>query len=238
MIHGAQTSGDSATLRENPCSPVTRPGRPCCFVYDEEQRRILASASKHHLVFELKITLLETKPPVWRRFCVPGEITLDRLHDVIQIVMGWDDCHLHLFKIGGKAYSEEPEEEWEGAEERHHGLCDLVTSARKHFDYKYDFGDDWDHRIVVEKISKAPKGYIAEAKCLGGKRRCPPEDVGGTHGFAEFVLACKDLKHPEHKRNLMWVGGSFDPDDFNPNAVNLELRKYKRWSRPRADGAG
>ena len=195
---------------------------------------MVAKISDLQLAYELKITLLDTKPPVWRWFCVPGEITLDRLHNVIQIVMGWQDHHLHLFKIDGTIYAEKPEEEWEGEEEKYHRLCDLVTSAKAQFDYDYDFGDSWHHRIVVEKISTVPEGHKAVTKCFDGKRRCPPEDVGGTPGFAEFVEACKDPKHPEHKRYLTWVGGSFDPNDFDPEAVNLELFKYVRWSRPRA----
>jgi len=182
----------------------------------------------------LKITLVDTKPPVWRRFSVPVEITLDRLHDVIQIVMGWEDRHLHLFTIEGQTYSEDPEEEWEGEEERHHRLCDLVTSAPTQFEYKYDMGDGWQHKVEVERISPVGKGYVAATKCLAGKRRCPPEDVGGTPGYADFVKACKDPKHPEHKRHLQWVGGSFDPNDFDPEAVTRELYKYARWSRPRA----
>ena len=195
---------------------------------------MLAKAPGIQLAYGLKITLLNTKPPVWRRVCLPGEITLDRLHDIVQIVMGWRDSHLHLFKIKGKTYAENPEEDWEGEEERAHRLSDLVTSSGEHFDYDYDFGDGWHHRVVIEKISKVPEGYKAVTKCLGGKRRCPPEDVGGTHGFVEFLKACKDPRHPEHEQMLMWVGGAFDPNDFDPDAVNLELFKYARWSRPRA----
>lgn len=186
------------------------------------------------LSYELKITLLGIKPPVWRLITVPGEITLDRLHDIFQIVMGWADQHLHLFKIDGKSYAEKPEEEFEGQEEMQHRLRDLVTSARTRFDYRYDFGDGWDHRIVVERISKVPKGYKAVTRCLGGRRRCPPEDVGGTRGFAEFLRACKNPRHPEHEQHLRWVGGSFNPNDFDADAVNLEILKYARWSRPRA----
>jgi hypothetical protein len=183
--------------------------------------------------YELKITLVGTKPPVWRRVWVPGEITLDRLHDIFQIAMGWQDYHLHCFRINGKPYSEKPEEEWEGQEEKSHRLCDLVTSIPADFFYDYDFGDGWQHRVVIESILKVPDGHKALTKCSGGRRQCPPEDVGGVHGFAQFLKACKDPKHPEHKQNLLWVGGAFDPAEFDLNAVTGELRKYGRWSRPR-----
>ena len=196
---------------------------------------MVATATNPDLSYQLKITLLDTKPPVWRRVVVPGEITLDRLHDVIQIVMGWDDYHLHLFKIDGQSYSESPEEEFEGKKEWTYRLCDLVKTAPSSFGYEYDFGDNWHHRVDVEQISKVPEGYKAVTKCLEGKRHCPPEDVGGTSGYAGFLQVIKDPKHPEHKQLLKWAGGSFDPKQFDVDAVNLELLKYARWSRPRAN---
>ena len=183
--------------------------------------------------YELRITLLDTKPPVWRRFAVPGEITLDRLHDVIQIVLGWQDRHLHAFDIDGKRFTEGPEEKEDGQAEKGHRLCDLVTRAKAKFAYEYDFGDDWQHTVVVERITKVPEGHEAILGCLGGKRRCPPEDVGGTGGYDDFLNTIADRKHPIHKELLRWCGGKFDPDEFDDDAVNLELLKYIRWSRPR-----
>lgn len=119
--------------------------------------------------YQLKVTLMGIKPPIWRRFAVPGEITLDRLHDVIQIVMGWQDHHLHLFTIGDQHYSEAPEEEFEGVEEGDFRLCDLIRAPRTCFGYDYDFGDGWKHTVVVEQITPVPKGHEAIIVCLDGK---------------------------------------------------------------------
>ncbi len=181
-----------------------------------------------------KISLAGAKPAIWRRFCVPGEISLDRLHDVIQIVMGWHECHMHRFEIDGKRYTEAPEDmELEGTEESEFRLCDLVLRVKTKFVYEYDFGDGWTHELAVEQIDEVPKGHRACIGCMDGKRACPPEDVGGVDGYAEFLTALKNPKHPEHEHYLDWCGGEFDPNAFDPDAVNLELARYSRWSRPR-----
>lgn len=185
--------------------------------------------------YALKIALNGIKPAIWRRFCVPGEISLDRLHDVIQIVMGWQDSHLHEFEIAGQCYTEAPEtadtDGLEGAEFR---LTDLVARVGAKFRYTYDFGDDWEHTLTLERITPVPENHQACIACMAGKRNCPPEDVGGTDGYQEFLASLSNPRHEEHERMLKWVGGSFDPDAFDVNLVNLELAKYARWSRPRA----
>lgn len=183
--------------------------------------------------YTIKITLLGSKPPIWRRFCVPGEITLDRLHDVIQIVMGWEESHLHRFEINGQRFSEKPEEEADGAEEAGFVLSELLRKARTKFLYEYDFGDGWEHELIVERIDEVPEGHRACIGCIGGKRACPLEDVGGVDGFAEYIAALKNPKHPEHESYREWRG-PFDPSEFGPDAVNFELAKYCRWSRPRS----
>ena len=182
----------------------------------------------------LKITLIGGKPPIWRRFCVPGQITLDRLHDVIQIVMGWEEKHLHCFEVNGQRYTEEPEDmETEGHDEGSFRLCALVPRVGTTFSYEYDFGDGWEHTLDVEDIKPVPEGHAACVACLAGKRSCPPEDVGGMDGFREFLAAIVQPEHPRYKRNRRWVGRKFDPEAFHRNAINLELGKYARWSRPR-----
>ena len=183
--------------------------------------------------YVIKITLLGSKPPIWRRFCVRGDITLDRLHDVIQIVMGWEESHLHRFEINGRRFSEKPEEEADGAEEGGFVLSELLRKARTKFLYEYDFGDGWGHELLVESINEVPEGHRACIGCIEGKRACPPEDVGGIDGYAEYLAALKDPKHPEHKSYQDWRG-SFDPLEFDIDVVNFELAKYCRWSRPRS----
>jgi len=184
--------------------------------------------------YVLKINLVGIKPTIWRRFCVPGEITLDRLHDVIQIVMGWSETHLHRFEISGRRFTEQPEDvDQDGQDEAAVVLHDVVPRAGARFLYGYDFGDNWRHEILVEAIDEVPEAHRACIRCLEGKRACPPEDVGGTGGFDEFLEAIKDRKHPEHQSHMDWCGG-FDPNAFDCDAVNFELARCARWSRPRS----
>jgi Plasmid pRiA4b ORF-3-like protein len=190
--------------------------------------------------YQLKIELAWIEPTIWRRFIVPEDITLDRLHDVIQIVMSWMESHLHEFNIGGKRYTENPESPEDNLEESPVRLNDVITKAGMEFSYVYDFGDDWMHKITVEKIMKTqPKNVNQIIWCIEGKRNCPPEDVGGPHGYEMFCKAIKYKKHPEHESYKRWYSETewypeeFDPESFNQNNVNLELSKYLRWSRPR-----
>jgi hypothetical protein len=146
--------------------------------------------------YVLEITLSGSKPPVWRRFCVPGEISLDRLHDIIQIVMGWQEKHLHCFEIAGQRYTEAPEDrEIEGIEEASFRLCDLAPDPETRFTYEYDFGDGWYHHVSVQSITPIPTGHHGCISCMDGERSCPPEDVGGIDGYREFLTALKDPKH-------------------------------------------
>lgn len=184
--------------------------------------------------YTLKITLSGSKPPIWRRFCLPGAVTLDRLHDVIQIVMGWQETHLHRFEIAHRCYEEKSEEsEADALNEGEYRLCDLVAGKGDRFTYEYDFGDGWRHVLLIEAVTRPPAGHGACVACLDGRRRCPPEDVGGSDGYAEFLSALGDPDHPERASYLEWCGGDFDPAAFDLDAVNLELAKYVRWARPR-----
>ena len=184
--------------------------------------------------FVLRVALDEVRPPVWRRFVVPASITLDLLHDVLQVVMGWEDYHLHEFTIGGTHYTEGPEELYDGHNEK--GLDEngvvlsmLVDTPKAKFTYLYDFGDGWRHTVTVEKIEPIPAGHGVRLVCLAGKRRCPPEDVGGPFGYGEYLHALADPEHDEHQAMLDWRG-EFDPTDFYTEDVNAELAKLIRWS--------
>jgi hypothetical protein len=174
-------------------------------------------------VYQLKITLKDTKPPIWRRVLVPN-CPLDTLHDVIQVAMGWDDDHLHEFEIDGERYTDEASASEMGGEvDAEFDLDDLITKEKTKFTYHYDFGDDWRHEILVEKILPAGKG-VAFALCVDGKRACPPEDCGGPWGYADFVDAIGNPSHERHEELLEWVGGEFDPEAFDPEEVNSRLR--------------
>ncbi|MBI4769314.1 MAG: plasmid pRiA4b ORF-3 family protein [Chloroflexi bacterium] len=181
-------------------------------------------------VYQLKITLLDLRPPVWRRVLVPGEFTLGDLHSVIQLAMGWTDSHLHRFDVGGTGYSlPYPGTDWEesGDEDSSDVRLDQVAPGENaKFMYEYDFGDSWEHEVLVEKISP-PDPTMKHPVCLTGKRACPPEDVGGVWGYAEFLQAIRNPKHPEHDSMLEWVGGEFDPAAFDLEETNRALRSIK-----------
>jgi hypothetical protein len=174
-------------------------------------------------VYQLKATIMDTKPPVLRRVVVPAETTLARLHDVLQAAFGWWDCHLHEFEIGGVRYSVDDGEAWQPPQdERHARLCD-VADAGSSFVYVYDFGDYWRHKVVVEEILPAVAGATCPS-CVGGRRACPPEDCSGPWGYREFLVAIGDPGHEEHESMLEWVGGHFDPEAFDTADFQHRMR--------------
>ncbi|MBI2862549.1 MAG: plasmid pRiA4b ORF-3 family protein [Chloroflexi bacterium] len=176
-------------------------------------------------VYQLTVTLKDSKPPIWRRIQVQSELSLYKLHRVLQVVMGWTDSHLHQFIIGGRYYgAPDPEfEDMEVVNERRVKLSQVVAYEKERFVYEYDFGDNWLHQITVDKIlpPAAGKGYSV---CLAGKRSAPPEDCGGIWGYQDFLEAISDPNRPEHKETLEWLGGDFDPEAFELDEVNRELR--------------
>jgi hypothetical protein len=166
-------------------------------------------------VYQLKVTIMDTRPPVWRRVVVPADMTLARLHDVFQAAFGWWDCHLHEFEIGGVRYGVDDGEGWEPPDdERRTRLADVAVAGSS-FVYVYDFGDNWRHKVVVEKVVPTERG-VRYPLCTDGRRAGPPEDCGGTWGYREFLTAIADPTHDEHESMLEWVGGPFDPEAFDP----------------------
>ena len=182
-------------------------------------------------VYQLKIVLLGTDPVVWRRVQVPGSFSLAKLHDALQLSMGWTDAHMHQFIIGKDFYGQPSEEDdWGGTkvfDERKIKLCDLKAKIRKNFIYEYDFGDSWQHEIKVEKIIAAKETILKHPILLAGERACPPEDVGGIPGYEEFLAA---LKNPEDEANaelIEWYGEEYDPDHVAMEAINKLLKKLR-----------
>ena len=183
------------------------------------------------LTYELKVTIRGIRPLIWRRIRVPRCMSLLELHDVIQIVFGWTDTHLHEFVIGGAKYNLPDEFDGIGAvDERKVTLAKVLGRGAKRFVYTYDFGDNWQHEIVVEKVVPAGPGED-RAVCLAGKRHRPPEDCGGPWGYARFLKAIREPSHEEHDSMLDWVGGSFDPEAFDLDAVNRSLSNRRRPER-------
>jgi hypothetical protein len=174
-------------------------------------------------IYQLKATILEVKPPVWRRVIVPEDTTLDRLHEILQAAFGWWDYHLHEFEIGGVRYGVDDGEDWGDPprDERRVRLRNLVEAGSS-FLYVYDFGDYWRHKVVVEKILPARSG-VAYPTCIGGRRACPPEDCGGPPGYEGFLEAIGNPAHEEHDSMLEWVGGTFDPNAFDPDDFHHRL---------------
>jgi len=176
-------------------------------------------------IYQLKITLEDSKPPIWRRVLVLDSIKLDELHELIQIVMGWENYHLHQFHCGGTFYSLPNDEfdDFDAKDETKYKLSQLLTAEKSSMRYEYDFGDGWLHKIVLEKI--LPFDSTVELPlCVTGKRACPPEDCGGVWGYESLLEILKDKKHPEHEDMLEWLGGDFDPEDFDLDEINAQLR--------------
>jgi hypothetical protein len=181
-------------------------------------------------IYQVKITLKHSKPPIWRRLFISSEITLAQLHDIIQMAMGWYDSHLHMFRIHNENYSIPYDEdhliELDARDSRRMKLSKLITAEGEKFAYEYDFGDFWEHDILIEKILPPdPKQKLPV--CIKGKRACPPEDVGGVWGYDTFLEAIKDPQHPEHEMYTEWIDGEFDPEAFDLDAINSALRSLK-----------
>ena len=174
-------------------------------------------------IYQLKISLADTKPPIWRRVQVFSSTTLQELHFIIQESMGWYNSHLHQFLIDGVEYGKPaPEYDFHVTDEAKIKLSKVVGGEKVKFLYTYDFGDGWDHTILVEKIlPRDPK--VIYPICIKGKRACPPEDCGGPWGYVEFLEAIQNPSHPDHDDMLEWIEGAFDPEEFDLDEVNQRL---------------
>lgn len=190
--------------------------------------------------YEIRLMLDEIRPPVWRLIQVPSTLRLCCLHDVFQTVMGWTDSHLHQFEKNGKYWSVpeyfEDDEDIEILDERQTKIRDLLKAEGDSVLYIYDMGDDWRHRVVLEKILAVPDGSVSPL-CLSGERHCPPEDVGGTSGYEEFLEAIFEPHHPDYEHSIRWAGGPsaltqaaerFQPEEFDVKTVNATLARM-RW---------
>jgi hypothetical protein len=189
-------------------------------------------SSRPALPYQIKVALIGIEPEIWRRFVVPSSIKLSRLHHVIQEVMGWTNSHLHRFTFGPTEYSDvDFELDMEHEDESQVKLVDLVAHPPSALMYEYDFGDSWDHMVIVEDYWLGSE--IEMPVCVGGARACPPEDVGGKHGYEEFVRVLRDPKDEQHEDMVRWVGEAFDRDAFDLDVVNARLRRLAPRSRAR-----
>lgn len=179
-------------------------------------------------IYQLKITLMDARPLIWRRIQVQDTVDLPQLHKVLQIVMGWKNSHLHRFTVDRR---------------RHRGKFDAFDNRHLHASkvtlrlllgeqdtlflyYEYDFGDGWIHEVCNEKVQPPEPGKLYPF-CIGGERNCPPEDCGGSPGYQEMLKALRDERDPDHASTVEWIGRDFDPEAFDADAVNRWLRRLK-----------
>ncbi|MDD4447280.1 MAG: plasmid pRiA4b ORF-3 family protein [Methanothrix sp.] len=188
-----------------------------------------SAQSEPEAVYQIKVTLDGIKPSIWRRIQVRGDITLFKLHKILQVVMGWQDYHLHQFLINGESYSViSIEADMLGddfKDEKRFKLSRVIPGEKFKFTYEYDFGDGWGHTILVEKIFR-PEKELKAPVCLDGKRSAPPEDCGGKGGYRDVLKALKNPSHPDSVELREWLG-EYDPEYFDAEIVNGRLKKIR-----------
>jgi hypothetical protein len=175
----------------------------------------------HNVIVQIKVKLLGvTKPPVWRRVQLRADTRLDQLHEILQAALGWENYHLHAFSFGEEEFGpRDPELGLDFSDERRVTLGEL-TDLGARFRYTYDFGDSWEHEILVEDLLD-PDPETHYPILVTAKGACPPEDCGGTWGYADLKEILADPGHDEHQERLEWLGLK-NASEFDPNAVTLE----------------
>ncbi len=185
----------------------------------------MSTAKAKKQVFQLKVTLAEVSPVVWRRILVPADAALAHLHLVLQVAMGWNDSHLHCFETAGGRYGmiDLEEDSPDLLDERKVKLAKVLPNRKARLFYSYDYGDGWSHEVVLEAILPTDPRHRYPL-CIGGGGACPPDDCGGPGGYGELVRVLRSPKDEEHDDMLTWVGGYFDPASFDANEVNRAFR--------------
>jgi hypothetical protein len=175
-------------------------------------------------IYQLKITLKDIRPPIWRRILV-ADVSLEELHEIIQVAMGWENYHLYDFAFGSTRYTDPRGMEDLDMEDASRARLGTLVKEKSRFTYTYDFGDDWRHEILVEKILPADTSREVPS-CVDGKRACPPEDCGGPWGYGDFVEAIGDPGNERHEELREWAG-DFDPEAFDLGTINAVLRSFR-----------
>jgi hypothetical protein len=177
-------------------------------------------------VLKVRMQLADVDPVVWRRLLIPGAVRLAKFSGMLLAAMGWTNSHLHAFRVGdkrfGMCFDDYPEEE---VDEKGVTVLQALRQERRFF-YDYDFGDGWEHDVVIEELSWSDIG-LKFAVCIDGQNACPPEDVGGPRGYSEFLKAISDPRHEEHAGYLEWAGGSFEPAQFDLAGTNAALQRLR-----------
>lgn len=199
------------------------------WVRESEPGARISPATATGEVYQFKITLVDTDPPIWRRIQV-GDCTLDKFHEQIQTAMGWTNSHMHHFKIDGTLYGDPRLSGETFGEFRYKDSTTTRLSAilpaggeRSRFEYEYDFGDGWLHEILFEGRPRDESGKRYPL-CVEGARACPPEDVGGVGGYVDFLEAIADPENEQHEEMRGWIGRKFDPEAFDPAKATRRMR--------------
>ncbi len=195
------------------------------------------SSQSSPTLFTLKIELHPDaiQPAIWRRLVVDGRVSLAKLHHFIQAAMGWTDAHLHEFVIRGTRFApplpSDIADDVPSEDDRKANL-NRVFASEEQYRYRYDYGDNWEHVITVESIKNADNDPAGEAWVIDGARACPPEDVGGIHGYHDFLETLLTAPNSEAAQALVkWAGGTFDPELFDRRAANAAIQRllWNRW---------
>jgi hypothetical protein len=174
------------------------------------------------MIYELLIELDRIEPKVWRRVRVDSETSMRDFHHILQLTMGWENCHLYCFSTEDEKITQiEFLETDDFLEDHEHSLSEFLSEVGDTIVYTYDFGDDWRHNIRLEKVLDADEEQIP--RCLEGKRNAPPEDVGGVPGYENFIEIIADPRLPEYDEMIDWYGGVYDPEEFRLAIVNEDL---------------
>jgi hypothetical protein len=180
------------------------------------------------MIYEITIELNGTDPKIWRRIQVNSDISLNELHHIIQITMGWTNSHLYSFTIDVIEYSLK-DYDYDNHKYGNARAYRIKEFKNEPIEYLYDFGDYWEHSVQIVKEVKDER--LLHPKCIEGEGTCPPEDVGGMHGFEEFKAIMRDKRHPERKSNIEWYGSEFDPDKVNLEEINRQLTNLTKYMR-------
>ncbi len=192
--------------------------------------------NENHKVYQFKVILKGIKPVVWRRIQVPESYNFWDLHVAIQDAMGWHDGHLHSFNVLNPQTGEKEEigiVDEDGEEECLPGweipISSYITLQNEKVSYAYDFGDNWEHSLLLEKIiyRDSEKKYPL---CIAGEMACPPENCGGIGGYEKLLNIIKDPNHEEYDNMLEWLEDRFDPERFHPEAVQFDDPQM-RWKQ-------
>lgn len=192
---------------------------------------------KKQTVYQLKIALRGIRPPIWRRVLVPSNITFDQLHLIIQEAMGWGNYHLYQFDTEDAIIDVPHPDDFfihprkDMLDSRKVRIKTYLSQEKDKVLYTYDFGDNWEHIVTLEKIEKRTEP-LTHPICIKGKRACPPEDVGGVWGYQDVLDMMQDDTRKQEREEFLewydeWYGDDFDPEYFDIEEVNGRLATIK-----------